>query len=132
MPGRNNFKALPIFIVLILVSVLSVTIFQSFSVDKNLENNGQVFGLQDENLPFPVHPNAKILSQTETDKHSYYTFKTSSSITVTEQWYKSELLKEGWTPSENDYIYNKGNERLELSILDNQDKTTLIIINYIY
>ena len=133
VPGKNSFKALPIFIALIILSVFSVTIFQSFSVDKDTnQNTGQVFGLKDTKLPFPVYPNASILSQTESDGRSYFTFKSSANITTTQQWYKTELLKEGWSPSPNQEIYTKGNERVELSILNNDDKSTLIIINYIY
>jgi len=134
VPGRNSFRALPVFIILVILSVLSVTIFQSFSIKTNNQNinNGQVFGLEDIKLSFPVYPSAQILSQTDSASRSYFTFKSNSDITTVKQWYKTELIKNGWTKTENEYIYTKGNERLELSILDNNDKSTLIIINYIY
>lgn len=130
VPRRNSFKALPIFIALIILSVFSITIFQSFSVDDKANNNVEVFDLKDLTLPFPVYPNSKILSQTESDSRSYFTFKSNAEITTTQQWYQTELIENGWTPSANQDIFSKGNEKLELSILDNEDKSTLVIINY--
>jgi len=133
VPSKNSFRALPVFIILVILSVLSVTIFQSFPAQTDEESeNGQVFGLEDVKLSFPVYPNAKILSQTNSENRNYFTFKSNSDITAVQQWYKTELEKKGWTKTENEYIYTKGSERLELSILDNSDKTTLIIINHIY
>ena len=127
----NSFKALPVFIALIIFSVLSITVFQSYSIDKN-ETNGQVMGLENISPPFPVFPNSKILSQTESDKSNNFTFQSTANSTSINQWYKTEIVKEGWMPTTNQFIYTKGNERLEISVLDNSDKSTLIIINYIY
>lgn len=130
MPGRNSFKALPIFIALIILSVFSITFFQSFSVDSD-SNNVEIYDLKDTAFPFPVYPNSTTLSQTESESRNYYTFRSNSGITTTQQWYQNELIKDGWTPSENQDFFSKGNEKLELSILDNDDKSTLVIINYI-
>jgi len=129
---KNNFKALPIFGVLVVLSVLSFVIFQSYPTNTSInESDGEVFGLNDENIPFPIHPQGQILSESTTDGRSYYTIKSTSTIESTKQWYNTKLKEEGWT-AKNDFLYERGAERLELSILEGEENETLLLINYIY